>query len=796
MFKHNFKVIYRQMLKGKAYSMINIGGLAIGMVVAMLIGLWVHDELTFNHYHKDHERIVQVMSHYKFRDRLSTSTYHPTGAAVVIKEGFPDRIEEVFMVRAATQEHVLIYKDNKFRQEGLFMGPAGPEVLGLEMTAGTLDGLKDRRSILLNESFAKSLFGNENPIHQSLNFNNQTTLLVTGVYKDIPKNSKFNNANYVMNLELLLGTERMNVWDDINVDIYAKLAPGVDTKALGNLITRTMEPSLPDFLKEREMQYFLHPLKDWHLKSEFRDFKQVTSQRMQFVWFYTILGAFVLILACINFTNLSTARAEKRAKESGIRKTLGSDRKQLMAQFYIESLCYSMLAYVPALVLLAALLPWFNETSGKAVEAPWHLAGFWLISLSFVLLTAILAGSYPALYLSSFEPVKALKGKFSSGKRASLPRKVLVVLQFTISIGLIIGTLTVINQIKMAKDRPIGYSPEGLIAIKRTSQEFLNKSDILKRELINSGYAMAAGSSNYPVINNRGSNKGFSWEGMEQGSDQLFNTINITYGYAEAVGMDFIAGRDFSETFPTDKQGIIINRTALELMNLDNPIGTVVNYAPGWTDPKSYIIIGVVEDMVKQSPFARTDPSIMFLNEKSTFYLYIRLNPSRGISESIKGLREAFAKVLPNDPFDFTFAANDYNKKFVAEQRLSNQAIFFSMVAIAISCLGLFGLAAFMAEHRLKEVGIRKVLGASISNVMVLLSKDFAALVLMASFIAIPIAYSVLDQWLDSYELRTKLYWWFFAIAGMGALVVTLITVSIQALKAALANPVKALGSE
>lgn len=796
MFRHNFKVIFRQMRKSKVYSIINIGGLAIGMVVAMLIGLWVHDELTYNHYHKDHDRIVQVMNHHKFRDRLNTSTYLTTGASVVMKESFPDRIEDVFMIRASTQEHVLIYKDNKFRQEGIFMGPAGPKVLGFEMIAGTLDGLNDRRSIMLNESFAKSLFGNENPINKSLTFNDGTNLLVTGVYKNIPENSKFNNANYVMNLELLLKPERMNVWDDINVDIYAKVAPGVSTEELGNLITKAVEPFLPDFLKEREIQLFLHPLKDWHLKSEFRDFKQVTSQRMQFVWLYTILGAFVLILACINFTNLSTARAEKRAKESGIRKTLGSPRKQLIAQFYIESLLYSMLAFGPALVLLVALIPWFNETSGKAVAAPWGLTGFWLTSLSFVLLTSILAGSYPAIYLSSFEPVKALKGKFSSGKGASLPRKILVVVQFTISIGLIIGTITVSNQIKIAKDRPPGYSPEGLMAIKRTSREFLKKSKVLKQELVNSGYAIAAGSSNYSVINNLGSNSGFSWEGIDEGFDTHFNTINVTYGYAEAVGMDFITGRDFSEAFQTDKNAIIINRTALELINLDNPVGTVVNYAPGWTDPKNYTIIGVVEDMIKKSPFAKTDPSIIFLNERSASYMYIRLNPTIGINESINGLREAFARVLPNDPFDFTFAENDYNKKFIAEQRISNQASFFSIVAIVISCLGLFGLASFMAEHRIKEVGIRKVMGASVGNVMVLLSKDFAVLVLIASLISIPIAYRVLDNWLDSYEIRTQLYWWIFAIAGIGALAITLLTVSIQALKAALANPVKALVAE
>lgn len=796
MIKHNFKVSQRQIIRNKAYSAINIGGLAMGMVVAMLIGLWVFDELSFNKYHDNYDNLYQVLRHESDGGTRQTNTSLNTAVGPFLAEQFPDQIETTFMVRARLQNRVVANNDKKFRQVGVFMQANGPEQLSLKMIRGSYEGFNDMFSIFLSESLSKKFFGDEDPLNKMIKLDGNADLLVTGVYEDIPNNSKFSEATYLGRLGIVVGRQNLNIWQNSNVDVYAKVRPGVNTEELAKLMTNAVKPYYKNNERLNDMDLYLHPMKDWHLKSEFKDDVQVTSQQMKFVWLYAIIGGFVLILACINFMNLSTARSEKRAKEVGIRKTLGSVRKELIAQFYMESLLYSILAFLLSLVLLAMLLPWFNETSGKTMETPWSNQGFWLISMGFVFITAFLAGSYPAAYLSSFNPIKALKGTAVSGKAASMPRKILVVFQFSISIALIIGTITVNNQIQKAKNRPVGYSPKGILSLRPATPNFNKNLEALKTEMLRTGMALSVGGSNYPVTSALGWNPGFTWDGMDPNFNQAFNTISITHDYAEAVGMEFIAGRSFSKAFETDKTGIIINKSALEAMNIENPIGTVVNYNPNWAEPRNYTIVGVVEDMIKEDPFGKTYQSVMFLNQERPSYLYIKLNPELSASQSIPVLEDVFNTFFPEAPFDYTFADDDYNKKFIAEERIGRQTTFFSILAILISCLGLFGLASYIAEQRTKEIGIRKVLGASTLNLWKLLSKDFALLVLISCFIAIPISRYVLNEWLNTYEVRTELYWWIFAAGGLGAFVVTIITVSFQAIKAAIANPVKSLRSE
>lgn len=799
MINHNFKVSYRQMLKNKGYSFINIFGLAMGMVVAMLIGLWVIDELNYNKYHKNYDRLAMVLrAEDNGEGGISVSNALTTGMGTLIRESFPDQIESLFMVRSRTQAPVVGNGELKFREIGVFLQPEGPEALSLEMIYGTTKGLKENRSILLSEALAKKLFGDENPLGQNVQLNASVDLLVGGVYKDLPKNSKFSNAMFFSRLSLLLGetTEAFNVWNNSNIDIYLTLAKHVNQDELSLLIAEKVKSHYDDWEKESGQTLFLHPMKDWHLRSEWKDGKQVLSPEMKFVRLYGAIGIFVLLLACINFMNLSTARSEKRAKEVGIRKTLGSLRKQLISQFYIESFLYTLSAFLFSLILLWALLPWFNNTAGKDIIAPWQMIDFWLISMAFVILTSLIAGSYPATYLSSFKPIKALKGGLNFGKSASIPRKVLVVFQFTISIALIIGTITVNNQIQAAKNRPIGYSPEGMITLAPASPKFNEQKELLKQQILNTGMASAVGFSDYSVTSTLGWNKGFSWAGMNPNFDQSFNTVAISNGYADAVGMEIIAGRDFDPNRKTDENAIIINESALETMNLENPIGTVVRFEPGWREAKNYTIIGVAKDMIKGSPFQETDHSIMFLENEYTSYMYIRLNPNVSASESLATIETVYSEILPEAPFDYHFADDDYNRKFEAELRIGQLAKFFTLLAILISCLGLFGLSSFVAEQKTKEIGIRKVLGASLFNLWQLLSKDFALLIILSCLIAIPVSYSVLQGWLNGYEVRTELYWWVFALAGLGGLVVTLITVSFQALKAAIANPVKSLRSE
>jgi len=762
----------------------------------MLIGLWVQDELSFNKYHKNYDTLVQVLRHETDGDNLETNSSLTTGLGTLLKNEFPDQLDGVFMIKARDQNWVLANGQNKFREVGLFMQENGPEVLGLEMIRGSYNGLQELASILLSQSFAKKLFGDEDPMGKTVKIDGSADLLVGGIYKDIPSNSKFSNAAYISRLAIIIGgNDYMNVWDNYNVDVYAKLNPKVNKEQLEELITEAASPFFNDYARDSKMSFYLHPMRDWHLRSAFKEHKQLTSQVSKSLWLYAIIGCFVLILACINFMNLSTARSEKRAKEVGIRKTLGSLRKELISQFYIESFLSTILAFFLSLGLFYALLPWFNATSGKSIEAPWSLPIFWLSALGFILFTTILSGSYPAIFLSSFKPIKALKGNIANGKSASIPRKILVVFQFTVSIALIIGTITVNNQIQTAKRLPIGYSPEGMLSIKPASPDFDEKYELIRTEMLNSGMAMEIGGSNYPVINALGWNPGFTWENMDPSFTESLNTISITPGYAEAVGMEFIDGRSFTDK-SLDENGILINRSAMEIMGLENPVGMTINFNPRWAEAKNYVIVGVVEDMIKSSPFEKTYPSVMFNNLWEPSFLYIRLNPNKSASESIPVLEEIFTEILPEAPFDYTFADNDYKVKFLTEERIANQTNFFSILAIVISCLGLFALASYTAEQRTKEIGIRKVLGASIISLWRLLSKEFAILVLVACVISIPIAKLVLSDWLSTYEIRTELSWWFFALGGFSAILITVLTVSFQTIKAALVNPVNSLRSE
>lgn len=793
MVRHNFAISFRHLLKSKLYSLINIGGLALGMAVAMLIGLWVNDELSYNKYHDHYDNIVQVLRH----EGTATNTTMTTGMGTLIADKFPDHFEKVVMVRGRIEQRTLAFNSLKFTQKGYFMQPQGPELLSLRMKYGSHNGLSDINSIMLSASVAQKLFGDTNPINKVVKMNAEWDLKVTGVYEDLPENSEFRDASYFSTLDRYLKNRAgLDVWNNYNMYLFAQLNPRSDIDAVSKLI----ETAFMERLAEQHngnTAFFLNPMSEWHLNSAFENGQRITSKAQLFVWFYTIIGAFVLILACINFMNLSTARSEKRAQEVGIRKTLGSVRSELVLQFYIESLLYSLMAFGFSLVLLSAALPWFNNASGKGMAPPWTASDFWLLSIGFMFVTAFLAGSYPAAYLSSFQPIKALKGTFSVGKRASLPRKVLVVFQFTISIALIIGTITVNNQIRFAKNRPVGYSPEGMIGLRPASPDFDKKLPVITEELKRTGMVASVGAADYAVTSTLGWTGGFQWASKENTENISFNTITVSYDYGKTVGLEFISGRDFSSNFASDNQAVLINRSAMETMGLENPLGQKITRTSSGKDPEHYTIIGVVEDMIKGSPFESTSQSIMFLEQREMRWLYIRVAPETSLSKAIPVIEAKFNEVYPAAPFDFQFTDEEYSAKFEAEERIANLAAFFSLLAVIISCLGLFGLASYVAEQRTKEIGIRKVLGASISQLWHLLSRDFALLTFIACFIAIPLSYSVLNGWLSDYEeVRTPMYWWVFAYAGGGALALTLITVSFQAIKASIANPVNALRSE
>jgi putative ABC transport system permease protein len=534
---------------------------------------------------------------------------------------------------------------------------------------------------------------------------------------------------------------------------------------------------------------FLHPMNKWHLYSEFKDGIN-TGGDIQFVWMFGIIGMFVLLLACINFMNLSTARSEKRAKEVGIRKTLGSFRSQLIGQFFSESLMVSFFAFLFSLVLLLLALPFFNQVADKTIAVLWSSPLFWILGISFSLITGLIAGSYPAFYLSSFQPVKVLKGTFKAGRFAALPRKVLVVLQFTVSVTLIIGTIIVFRQVQYTKNRPIGYDRTGLVEVDMKTDDIHKNFIAVRNDLIKSGVIVEMAESGSPLTDVYNNNSGLTWRDKDPNLQDDFATIAISPEFGKTAGWKLTEGRDLSRSYVIDSSSMIVNEAAAKFMKFKHPVGESIKWG------KDFKIVGVVKDMVMTSPYEPVKPSIFYLLNNNGGIMNIRLNPKMSAHEALGKIETTFKQYDPGSPFDYKFTDEQYANKFANEVRIGKLAGVFTLLAIFISCMGLFGMASFTAEQRVKEIGVRKVLGASVFNLWQLLSKDFVLLVLISLFFAIPIAYYFMHGWLQNYKYRSDLAWWVFAATGAGAVIITLLTVSYQSIKAALMNPVKSLRSE
>src|SRR5436190_7255958 len=610
MIKNYFKIAWRNLFKNKTSSFINISGLAVGMAVVMLIGLWIFDELSFNRYHKNYDRIVKVMDHQARHGQNNTNDVLPVPIGATLQSNYGNDFKFVAMVRE-TEEHVITSVDKKFTQEGNYMQPDAPEMFSLEMIYGNRSGLKDPNSILLSNRLAKKLFGNVDPVGKVVQIDANADVKVTGVFKDLPENSEFRTTTFIAPFDLAHFNK--TDWGNFNMNIYAQLNPNADMEKVSAKIKNLLAGKNKD--QEATHHLFLQPMSKWHLYSAFENHVAVTSEQMRFIWFYGMIGVFVLLLACINFMNLSTARSEKRAKEVGIRKAVGSLRSQLIQQFYGESLLISFFAFVLSLALVQLILPWFNKVADKEINILWTNPLFWTACFVFTFITGLLAGSYPALYLSSFNPVKVLKGTFRAGRFTVAPRKVLVVVQFTVSIALIIGTAIVYRQVQYAKNRPVGYSQGGLISMQIKSSDFNQKYDVLKTELTNNGVVANVARANYAIIDIRGWNGGFYWEGKSPVEGQSFNTISVSQEYGKTVGWELLQGRDFSKELASDSASIILNESAVKLAGLNNPVGQLVKWEPGYREPAYYKIIGVVKDMVKGSPFETTFPSVIFLGE-------------------------------------------------------------------------------------------------------------------------------------------------------------------------------------
>ena len=803
MINNYFKISWRNLVKNKGYSAINIGGLAIGIAVAMLIGLWVYDEITFDKYHQNYESIAQVRRYFTDPNTHETNgvenMHYPMSK--ILKSDYKQYFKHV-VIAWWIGDYSLSTNDKKISRKGEFIEAEGMDMLSLKMLKGTYASLNELHSIILSKSTADAIFGKENPINKTLKIDNRIDVIVSGVYEDIPRNNRFGEVQFFSPWNLWVASnswikEAENNWGNSSFPIYIQLQPNVSMETASAGVKDFYYKSIPKEVStgmiKYKMQAFLYPMKDWHLYSEFKNGRP-SGGRITFVWLFGIIGIFVLLLACINFMNLSTARSEKRAKEVGIRKSLGSLKGQLIYQFLSESFLVVCLAFILSLLLILASLSWFNELADKNISIPFLNPFFWLFNIAFIVLTALLAGAYPAFYLSSFQPLKVLKGMFSAGRFAAIPRKVLVVVQFTVSVILIIGTMVVYKQIMFAQNRPIGYKKEGLITIPKNDPNYQGKLDVLRRELLNTGTVEGMELSSSPLTQIWNNTSDFDWIG-KQPKEYSFATTNISYGFGQMVGWQFIAGRDFSKVFATDTTKVIINETAAKDMGFKDPIGETIKFGGG---TQSRQIVGVIKDMVMGSPYEPEKRAIFFLDARyqAASQITIKIKPTVSANEALPKIEAIFRSMVPSAAFDYKFVDEEYAKKFSQEQRISKLAGFFAILAIFISCLGLFGLASFVAEQRTKEIGVRKVIGASIFDIWNLLSKEFIWLVIISLLFASPIAYYFMNLWVNKYTYHTAISWWIFIAAGAGALIITLITVSFQAIKAATANPVKSLRTE
>lgn len=789
MYKSYFKIGWRNLLHNKAYSLINIGGLAIGMAFALLIGLWIQYELSFDGFHTNGDRIALVLKNTLFNDEKNTHEGSPFPLHEELKKNYAE-VEGASKV-SWQYERSFTVAEKTLYQTGIYVDPDFLRMFSFRLIKGNVaSALTDPNSIILTESFAKAMFGDEDPMGKVIRVDSEYDVQVTGVVENVPSNSTL-QFDYLAPYEFEVKnstfiTNNQTNWGNNFLMNMVELKEGVSMEAFTEKISKlNMEKD-----KTIRNQYlFLHPLKKWHLENDHENWVN-TGGRIEYVRLFGVIGVFVLLIACVNFMNLSTARSQKRAKEVGIRKTVGSVRQQIIGQFLSESMLTSFIAFLFSLGIIAIILPSIKDIGFEHISL--RPDNSFLIVLGFVVCigAGLIAGSYPAFYLSSFLPANILKGMLRSGKGPVAFRRVLVVAQFAISIGLILSAVSVFQQVDHAKSRSIGYNPDNVISVAATKDLYQN-FQALKQALLSSGSVEAVASASSPMtaVYNKWSD--FSWEGKEPGSDIALEVLMTEWDFEKVAQLNFKMGRPFSIEHATDSNAVILNEAALKVIGYKDPIGRTMK-----TGNRDVTIVGVIENMLMVDPFKPVSPGVILFNTETVNAILLRIKDGYDVQKALAAIDPIFRKYNTSHPFVYSFVSDDFNKKFALENQIGKLAAIFAGLAIFISCLGLLGLTSFMAEQRIKEIGIRKILGASVINLWHLLSKELIVLIALSFLIASPIVYYAVDRWLQHYQYRTTLSPWTFVIVGVGVMVVALGTVSYQSLKAVLTNPVKNLRTE
>ena len=790
MFRNIILVAFRNLWRNKTFSAINILGLAIGMAAALLIGLWVQNEFSYDSFYSKANRTYLLYTRADHNGVTDATPRVTSLMAPQLKKDYPEvedavRFRRVYFLLTQGEKHINIEGD--FADSGFLQVFDLPLLQGDPQTA-----LNSPNGVVLTEHVAKNIFGNEDPMGKIVRVDSNDNFTVTGVLKDLPGNTEF-TFNYLLPWSYMtrLGWNKDDRWTYTNITTYVLLKPGVSRAAFDVRVAHILKHYVPSGQVVKS-EVFTQPITRNHLYSKVEN-GRLTGGLITMVRLFMVIAIFILLIASINFMNLSTARSEKRAKEVGIRKVVGALKSSLITQFIGESILLAMLSFFLALGMVELSLKPFNQLINGRLQLDWTNPYFWLASLAFVLFTGLVAGSYPAFYLSSFRPVAVLKGAFKKVNASVAPRKVLVVLQFSFAVILIICTIVVEKQLDYGRHRQVGYDQNGLV-FTFSQGDVLKHYDAIKRDLINSGAAVSVTKLYSPITTVWNETSNLSWPGStEADRKRLFNDYESDADFVKTTGARLIAGRDIDlKTYRTDSTAILLNEAAVKMMRLKDPIGATIKNEDG----VNCHVVGVISDFIIESPYNTIAP--MIVQGLNTGYpvVHFRLNPANPTSEDMAKAEKIFKQYNPQYPFDCYFVDDFYNRKFKAQQRQGSLGLLFAGLSIFISCLGLFGLASYMAETRTREIGIRKVLGASVAAIAGLMARDFVKLVLIAVIIASPIAWYAMSRWLQTFDYRIHLGAWIFLSAGALALGIAAATVSYQAVRSALANPVKSLRSD
>ncbi len=785
MFKNYFKTAWRNLKRNKAFSIINITGLAIGMAAALLIGIWVQNEFSYDQFHTNKNNLYKV---YNRQTGTGGAVYAfditagPVGNA--LQKDFPE-VKNTARIYWSI-ERLFNYGDKSIKAKGNDVDKPFLTMFSFPLLEGDVNhALDDVNSIVITQDLAKRLFGSDDAMGKVITLDNKGSYKVTGILKNLTGNTAF-DFNYLISLQANENNYG-NAWDNNTYYTYVQLKPGVSIDAFNNKIKHEVNKYAPDTKDE----VFLYSIIEQHLYSNFENGKPAGG-RIDTVHLLIIIGLLIVLIACINFMNLSTAQSQKRAKEVGVRKVVGAGKFKLIIQFLCESILITSIAGILSLLFVALTLPAFNRLIGESLSLNFKNPVLWLSLFAFILFTGLLAGSYPAFFLSAFKPVKVLKGSVISVKGAFSPRKILVVTQFSIAIVLIISTLIVYRELKHVQNRDTGYNINNLAEVP-VEGDVRKNYDIIKSELINKGAVTAMCKNSLGVTVDGATSSVYSWEGsVDEDKNINFSRVGADGDFIKTTGLTLLAGRDINlKTYPYDTASVLLNEAAVKAMRIKNPVGKYVNTGNG-----KRTIAGVFKNFIIGSPYDNVKPMVVLGTNYWTYNIIMRFNPANNMATNLRIAAEVFKKYNPAYPFTYHFVDEEYAQKFASEQQTGILAALFAGLTIFISCLGLFGLATYIAENRIKEIGIRKVLGASVANITNMLAKEFVLLVIISITIATPIGWFAMNKWLQNYTYRIDIQWWMFAIPGLAAVLIAVLTVSSQAIKAAVANPVKSLRSE